>query len=194
MAVAPCTGCGGSRGIRAHGCLVATRKACVDDASYRRRLEGFERLLDRQLRLWIQDLRYRPLIDDSDLEAPCVYLLRYRGRHGLYGGLKGHAVVYVGSTQSATRRLGEHRQSLEGVEDLSPAEFWVGLLPTNSVEMSRHIEARIIRLLDPPWNRPDWAGFGSKPQGRVRQRGQRISAWDRLHPGRPWAAGRSRTV
>lgn len=157
--------------------------------SGRSRFYLVEGLLNRHLRFLLGDLKYQPLLAEVSLEGPCVYLLRYMGRHGLYRTVSaGGPVVYVGSTRTARRRLSDHRRSLEWAADLSPADFLVGLVPTASVEMGRYVEARLIHQLDPPWNRSDWAGFGSKPQGKARQGGQHSSPWDRLHPGRPWAA------
>ena len=163
----------------------------MQNARYRNRFDIAENLIDRHLSLVSRHLSYEPLRSDVSIQGPCVYLLRYEGRHGLYrSGTSSGSVVYVGSAQSASRRLAEHLRSLEWAIDLSPTDFTVGFVPATSVEMSRYLEARLIILLDPPWNRRAWAGFGSKPQGRTRQHGQRRSAWDRLHPGRPWAATR----
>lgn len=148
-----------------------------------------EMVLDRQVALHLDAVTFRPLTRRMQLEGPCVYLLRYKGRHGLYRVVPHRpVVVYVGSAQRPHRRLNQHRKSLSYASDLEVCDFEVGAVRVSSPEMSRYVEARLIRLIDPPWNRTDFAGFGSGPQGRVREAGQRSSRWDQLHPGRPWAA------
>lgn len=166
--------------------IAATERAWMAYRSLRNRFYVAESLFDRHLGFLLGDLSYRPLAAEPRMEGPCVYLLRFTGTHGLYRVVPGRRqIVYVGSSQSATRRIRDHRRSLKRVADLSLSEFQVGLIGATSPEMSRYLEARLIAVLDPPWNRREWAGFGSKPQGRLRQGGQRSSAWDRLHPGRP---------
>jgi hypothetical protein len=82
------------------------------------------------------------------------------------------------------RRLSEHASSVESARNLKLADFRCRYLLVDDIWIPLG-ESLLIETFKPVWNiLVD--GFGHHDQGKARQ-GQMKSAWDTLHPGRPWA-------
>ncbi len=127
--------------------------------------------------------------------GPGAYLMLYCGDLDMYaraaraGGptslLEGGGYpIYAGSAASLIERRQRHVRNLEGLIDLSEDDLRIVLVPTTSEAGAGYVEKLFIRAFEPVWNQPWLAGFGSKRQGRIRERGQRVSPWNVLHPGR----------
>ena len=97
-----------------------------------------------------------------------------KGGYGL-GGSPG-TVLY--------RRLIEHAESVEQAENLSAEDFFCRYLAVDDIWIPLG-ESLLIEMLSPVWNALI-DGFGNHDPGKGRYNQQR-SAWDVLHPGRPWA-------
>lgn len=83
------------------------------------------------------------------------------------------------------RRLREHATSIQQAENLALEDFTCRYLVVDDIWIPLG-EALLITMFSPLWNaRVD--GFGNHDPGAGRYNQQR-SAWDALHPGRPWAA------
>lgn len=129
-----------------------------------------------------------PLPDLRPPQVPGSYLLFYQGGLRILGDIAdGRHPVYVGSATDLARRMVEHRVSLRQARNLHLRDFSVILATTSSHPSALYLEALLVDALHPPWNATGVEGFGSKPQGRLRGRGQTPTPWDRLHPGRTWA-------
>ncbi|GAG28958.1 unnamed protein product, partial [marine sediment metagenome] len=82
------------------------------------------------------------------------------------------------------KRLSEHSSSIESARNLKLADFRCRYLLVDDIWIPLG-ESLLIETFKPVWNiLVD--GFGHHDQGKAR-RGQMKSAWDTLHPGRPWA-------
>lgn len=145
--------------------------------------------IDRQLRLALRKATSQPLDAVVTVpDAPGVYLLGYHGAHRWYRGAGPY--LYIGSAAVPRRRLTEHRASITQAVDFDPADFTVRWLDAGRRGAALHAEERLIDCFRPLWNRVEFNGFGSKPQGRLRAAGQSPTAWDILHPGRRWVTAR----
>ncbi|MBO9325413.1 MAG: Eco29kI family restriction endonuclease [Roseiflexus sp.] len=83
------------------------------------------------------------------------------------------------------RFLREHALSIEQAEDLNLTDFRCRYLVVDDIWIPL-AETLLIEMYQPVWN-TIVSGFGNHVPGKGRHRQQR-SAWDTLHPGRPWAA------
>jgi hypothetical protein len=127
-------------------------------------------------------LETQPLPDVRAPRQSGVYGLRYRGRHAAYTGLGDHEPIYVGKAVHLPERLSTTIGRLSEAVDLDPNDFVVWIATASLL----HAEGGALVLVgafDPLWNRVEWRGFGSRPQGGGRS-GQRPTEWDRRHPGR----------
>ncbi|WP_442930201.1 Eco29kI family restriction endonuclease [Micromonospora sp. LH3U1] len=126
-----------------------------------------------------------------------LYAIYYvSGTDELYAPLMDYKIpVYVGQSRShnsATgkpakfkdplwRRVSQHRQSIDGAENLALADFGIRLLRLPDVHCG--LGENGIRVgYRPVWNEI-LTGFGSNEQGRTTRRSAR-SMWDTVHPGR----------
>jgi hypothetical protein len=82
-------------------------------------------------------------------------------------------------------RLREHAQSIQQAENLEIEDFSCRYLVTDDIWIPLG-ESIAIRKFQPLWNRGPVDGFGIHNPGSGRGNQQR-SAWDVLHPGRPFA-------
>ena len=82
------------------------------------------------------------------------------------------------------RRLIEHAESVEQAENLAAEDFYCRYLAVDDIWIPL-AESLLIEMLSPVWN-VLIDGFGNHDPGKGRYNQQR-SAWDVLHPGRPWA-------
>lgn len=134
-----------------------------------------------------------------------VYGLYYVGRDALYAKISDLSCVrpiYVGKAvptgwrAARTRetdapnlytRLREHARSIEQAVNLTVEEFRCrfAILAGAEADLLVPVEAELIRRYHPLWN-TTVDGFGNHDPGSGRY-DQAKSAWDVLHPGRPWA-------
>ena len=81
-------------------------------------------------------------------------------------------------------RLSEHAESVQQASNLSLDDFFCRFLAVDDIWIPLG-ENLLIEMFSPLWNRVI-EGFGNHDPGSGRHQGKR-SAWDELHPGRPWA-------
>jgi len=135
-----------------------------------------------------------------------VYGLYYIGAHSIYAKLSDPLYgrpIYVGKAvpqgwrtsrtevvegTNLYRRLREHAQSINQVQDLNARDFRCRFMILNGIESDLivPVEAELIRRYKPLWN-SIVDGFGNHDPGSGRYN-QARSEWDVLHPGRSWAS------
>lgn len=131
----------------------------------------------------------RPFLESEAPRTTGVYALTYTGELPMLRKIAdGKHPIYVGSASDLRRRMREHHDSLAYARNLDLEDFAVIFVETPTRPAALFVEALLIEELNPPWNSKGVEGFGSKPQGHLRSRGQTPTPWDRLHPGRPWVA------
>lgn len=129
-----------------------------------------------------------------------VYALFYGGEHPAYKTLDLTLPIYAGKAVEGGARKGkvsmssrrselydrvrEHVRTIEQSESLELADFRVRLLVVTPLWITM-AERFLIEHFQPLWN-VCVDGFGNHDPGKGRYRGA-ASAWDTLHPGRPWA-------
>lgn len=134
-------------------------------------------------------------LDAVATRGPGAYLLLYCGSLKIYASVayrgnggsivqEGGFPIYVGSAASLRERRQRHQRNLRGLVDMSEADLRIVAVPTPSKAGAVYLEQLFIDAFLPVWNEPWLAGFGSKRQGKTRERGQRVSPWNVLHPGR----------
>lgn len=123
---------------------------------------------------------------------PLSELNKQRAAHPIYvgkaipkGGRKGTSADASLDSIALSRRLQEHRASIEAVRSLKIEDFSYRCLVVDDIWISLG-ETLIIQRFHPLWNQVV-DGFGNHDPGAGRYGGMRPS-WDELHPGRPWAA------
>lgn len=150
-----------------------------------------------------------PLGDLKSFEGAGVYAIYYTGDFEAYKPLaaksrdkKFDAPIYVGkAVPSGTRkgnsdlsvapgtvlykRLKEHAESINAVDNLSLKDFFCRFLVVDDIWIPLG-ESLLIAMFSPIWNK-HLDGFGNHDPGKGRYQGMR-SRWDTLHPGRFWAA------
>lgn len=146
-----------------------------------------------------------PLALVPEFDGAGVYALYYQGKFPAYKALaainaeKLIEPIYIGkaspsgarkgielSTQTTalTKRLKDHKKSIEAATNLNIEDFSARWLVMEDVWITLG-ESAMIRRHQPVWNaRID--GFGNHAPGRGRAKGARPQ-WDTLHPGRKWA-------
>lgn len=158
-----------------------------------------------------------PLGEIEPFEGAGVYAIFYRGDFSAYAPLAATnrrdftTPIYVGKAvpagarkgglgldanpgQVLYKRLREHADSIRQVQEESSRRghlhqlrlehFFCRYLLVDDIWIPLG-EAMLIEQFQPIWNRLI-DGFGNHDPGKGRYNGQR-SAWDTLHPGRPWA-------
>jgi hypothetical protein len=150
-----------------------------------------------------------PLKNVDDFHGAGVYAIYYRGDFPHYAALsranKKEAAypIYVGKavpqggrkglsddasqeSNALSRRLKEHKMSIEFVsQTLDIADFSYRSLAVDDIWIPLG-ETLVIQKFQPLWNQIV-EGFGNHDPGGGRHEGKR-PAWDELHTGRPWAA------
>lgn len=116
-----------------------------------------------------------------------VYALYYGGNEPLYNLLLAAPLhetpIYVGVTMgSLHQRIQDHELSLKNA-GFEVSKFQCRILPT-PIDLAKSAEDMLLGQYKPIWNTV-LRGFGLHNPGVGRQAGK-TSAWDRLHPGRPW--------
>ncbi len=82
------------------------------------------------------------------------------------------------------KRLKEHADSIALAQNLQLADFACRYLVVDDIWIPL-AESMLISRFEPLWNKLV-DGFGNHDPGKGRHQ-QKKSAWDLLHPGRPWA-------
>jgi len=80
------------------------------------------------------------------------------------------------------KRLSEHAESIQHVKNLSSNDFKCRYLVVDDIWIPLG-ESLLISMYSPLWNQVV-EGFGIHNPGKNRP--QKLSAWDVIHPGRPW--------
>lgn len=108
----------------------------------------------------------------------------YVGKAVPAGARKGGALLGASETKALFNRLREHAESISQVKSLSLADFFCRHLIVDDIWIPLG-ESLLIEMFEPVWNKVI-DGFGNHDPGKGRTKQQR-SAWDVIHPGRPWA-------
>jgi len=124
---------------------------------------------------------YKPL---SDLNQQGAEYPIYVGKAIPKGGRKGTSADASLDSIALSKRLQEHRASIEAVHSLRIQDFSYRCLVVDDIWISLG-ETLIIQRFQPLWNQVV-DGFGNHDPGAGRYEGMRPS-WDELHPGRSWA-------
>ena len=108
----------------------------------------------------------------------------YVGKAVPLGARRGGYGLGESSGEVLYRRLREHAMSIQQVTNLALEDFRCRYLVVDDIWIPLG-ESLLISMFVPLWNhRLD--GFGNHDPGAGRYNQQR-SAWDEVHPGRPWA-------
>lgn len=151
-----------------------------------------------------------PLPPSERFAAAGVYAIYYRGSFELYRPIANPSFaspseevpIYVGKAVPAGARKGgvgldrapgtvlfdrlaDHAESISQAENLNLDDFFCRYLAVDDIWIPLG-ESLLIESYSPLWNRIV-EGFGNHDPGSGRHQGKR-SAWDVLHPGRPWAS------
>jgi hypothetical protein len=142
-----------------------------------------------------------PLEDLRRFYGSGVYAIYYDGDFPAYQPLRStDTPIYVGKVDPAVpmaatpveqgrklwdRLIRDHARSISRVENLSLDAFSCRYLVVVSA-WQMTAETHLINRFRPVWNEPICIGFG-KHGDKAETRANTRSAWDELHPGRPWA-------
>ncbi|MDW8214501.1 MAG: Eco29kI family restriction endonuclease [Roseiflexaceae bacterium] len=150
-----------------------------------------------------------PLPPKQKFDGAGIYAIYYAGGYELYEPLRIRgdddtetSPIYVGKAVPAGARMGrfgldtppgpvlfnrlkEHAESIKQTSDLNLEDFRCRFLVVDDIWIPLG-ETLLIEQFQPIWN-SIVPGFGNHDPGKGRYNQQR-SAWDTLHPGRPWAA------
>jgi hypothetical protein len=108
----------------------------------------------------------------------------YVGKAVPKGARKGAYGLSIDPGDVLYKRVMDHVASINAVESLELSDFALRYLLVDDVWIPLG-ESMLIAIFKPIWNM--WVdGFGHHHQGKNRNN-QKKSAWDTLHPGRPWA-------
>lgn len=125
---------------------------------------------------------YKPLSTRNHKEA--AYPI-YVGKAIPKGGRKGTSTDASLDSTALSKRLQEHKTSIEAVDSLRIEDFSYRSLVVDDIWIALG-ETLVIQRFQPLWNQVV-DGFGNHDPGAGRYGGMRPS-WDELHPGRSWAA------
>ncbi len=125
---------------------------------------------------------YKPL---SVLNKTASNYPIYVGKAIPKGGRKGTSADASLDSTALSKRLQEHKASIEAATSLSITDFMYRSLVVDDIWIPLG-ETLVIQRFQPLWNQVV-DGFGNHDPGSGRHAGMRPS-WDELHPGRSWAA------
>ena len=108
----------------------------------------------------------------------------YVGKAVPAGARKGGFGLGADPGQVLYKRLAEHAASIEQAHNIDLADFRCRFLVVDDIWIPL-AESLLIEMYLPLWNRKI-DGFGNHDPGKGRYNQQK-SAWDLIHPGRPWA-------
>ena len=102
--------------------------------------------------------------------------------------LPGNRTGLNGAYTSLLARLRQHARSIKATDNLKVEDFRCRFIFLNDIEhdLIGTVETGLIKSFRPLWNSRAVDGFGNHDPGKGRYK-QQPSAWDTLHPGRPWA-------
>lgn len=182
-------------------------KTDFDRSKHVFRSPGFQKIIDEAVEfLCASPVHILPPV--TSFEDAGVYALYYQDTFATYAELakknsKGfNQPIYVGKavprgwrTSRTTKsgenslysRLREHTRSISQIKNLAVEDFICRfmILESEETDLISTVEAELIRRFKPLWNSVV-DGFGNHDPGSGRYN-QRVSEWDTLHPGRPWA-------
>ena len=131
---------------------------------------------------WAAFLLYAELVEKNRGEQ---YLWPiYVGKAVPAGARKGGFGLGADPGQVLYKRLAEHAASIEQAHNIDLADFRCRFLVVDDIWIPL-AESLLIEMYLPLWNRKI-DGFGNHDPGKGRYNQQK-SAWDLIHPGRPWA-------
>ena len=123
-----------------------------------------------------------------------AYQLIRRTNHPIYVGKADPENVHATSARLQGRKLWhrlarDHLKSIDRTNNLDVVDFHCRYLVVRSAWQTT-AEDYLIDLFKPVWNNQTkvCSGFG-KHGDTASTRGNTVSLWDTLHPGRPWATG-----
>jgi len=149
-----------------------------------------------------------PVPPDEQFSGAGIYALYYEGDFSLYNEIaqlnrmgQYRWPIYVGKAvppgsrkggyglgadpgQAIFKRLSEHAGSIKQTKNLHISDFRCRFLVVDDIWIPLG-ESLLIEMYFPLWNRMI-DGFGNHDPGKGRHK-QQCSAWDLIHPGRPWA-------
>lgn len=125
---------------------------------------------------------YQKIVQTVSSDAKAVPI--YVGKAVPAGSRKGGYGLGADPGEVLFKRLSEHASSIEFARNLNLADFRCRYVLVDDIWIPLG-ESLLIERFKPVWN-ICVGGFGHHDQGKSR-RGQMKSAWDTLHPGRPWA-------
>lgn len=124
---------------------------------------------------------YKPLSLLNKSES--IYPI-YIGKAIPKGGRKGSSADASLDSTALSKRLLEHKATIEEVDSLQINDFTYRSLVVDDIWISLG-ETLVIQRFQPLWNQVV-DGFGNHDPGAGRYKGMR-PPWDELHPGRSWA-------
>ena len=125
---------------------------------------------------------YAPLAERNQLIPGSLPI--YVGKAVPEGARKGGFGLGLAPGTVLFTRLNEHAMSITQAQNLDLSHFTCRYLVVDDIWIPLG-EALLIEMFMPLWNRV-LDGFGNHDPGSGRSN-QKRSAWDVLHPGRPWA-------
>ncbi len=125
--------------------------------------------------------KYRPLSLLNELSSNYPI---YVGKAIPKGGRKGTSADASLDSTALSKRLQEHKSSIEAASSLNIEDFTYRSLVVDDIWIPLG-ETLIIQRFQPLWNQVV-DGFGNHDPGKGRHVGMR-PPWDELHPGRAWA-------
>ncbi|MCC6795307.1 MAG: Eco29kI family restriction endonuclease [Candidatus Hydrogenedentes bacterium] len=143
-----------------------------------------------------------PLASIESFYGSGVYAVYYKGDFPAYVPISGtDTPIYVGKADPATHnanrpeeqgsklyiRLTDHLRSIRAATNLSDSDFDIRCLVVKSAWQST-AETYLISHFKPIWNNEVKICFGFGKHGdSAKTRGNKVSPWDTVHPGRSWA-------
>ena len=109
----------------------------------------------------------------------------YVGKAVPAGARKGGFGLGEEPGQALYKRLCDHAKSVTEAGNLNAGDFFCRFLAVDDIWIPL-AESLLIERFEPLWNRV-MDGFGNHDPGKGRYE-QKMSQWDSIHPGRPWAA------
>jgi Eco29kI restriction endonuclease len=125
---------------------------------------------------------YRRIAEQNSHDAWAMPI--YVGKAVPAGARKGGYGLGASPGEVLYRRLCEHALSIQQTANLVLSDFRCRYLVVDDIWIPLG-ESLLISMFVPLWNHY-LAGFGIHDPGSGRYN-QRRSAWDEIHPGRPWA-------
>ena len=158
------------------------------------RMNQIQKRIMADQRQHLRDLRAQNAVSLSHIEMP-----RHPGVYAIFlnpsfkfpiyqEAISNNAAVYFGSAKNLAKRMNDYRNRLSNRVASMPLDaLLVAGLSMHCRFEAEAVESRFIESDKPVWNQTWMSGFGSKVQGKNRQK-QKKQPWDELHPGRKGTA------